>query len=42
MIYQIIWLFADDTAIFAIVHDVNTLSKELNDDLKEVNDDRVF
>ena len=29
-------LFADDT--FSVVHDVNTSDKELNDDLKKVND----
>ena len=29
-------LFADDT--FSVVHDVNTSAKELNDDLKKVND----
>ena len=31
-------LFADDTSIFSVVHDVNTSAKELNDDLKKVND----
>ena len=30
-------LFADDTSLFSVVHDVNT-SKELNNDLKKVND----
>ena len=28
-------LFADDTSIFSVVHDVNTSAKELNDDLKK-------
>ena len=31
-------LFVDDTSIFSVVHDVNTSAKELNDDLKNVND----
>ena len=31
-------LFVDDTSIFSVVHDVNTSAKELNDDLKKVND----
>ena len=31
-------LFADDTSLFSIVHDVNTSAKNLNDDLKKVND----
>ena len=31
-------LFADDTLLFSLVHDVNTSAKELNDDLKKVND----
>ena len=30
-------LFAGDT-LFSVVHDVNTSAKELNDDLKKVND----
>ena len=30
-------LFADDTSLFLVVHNVNT-AKELNDDLKKVND----
>ena len=30
-------LFADDTSLFSVVHNVNTSAKELNDDLKEVN-----
>ena len=30
--------FADDTSLFSVVHDVNTSAKELNDDLKKVND----
>ena len=28
-------LFADDTSLFSVVHDVNTSAKELNDDLKK-------
>ena len=31
-------LFADDTSLFSVVHDLNTSAKELNDDLKKVND----
>ena len=31
-------LFADDTSIFSIVHDVDLSSKQLNDDLKKVSD----
>ena len=31
-------LFADDTSLFSVVHDVNTSAKELDDDLKKVND----
>ena len=31
-------LFADDTSLFSVVHDVNTSAKELNDDLKKVDD----
>ena len=31
-------LFADDTSLFSVVHDLNTSAKELNDDLKIVND----
>ena len=30
--------FADDTSLSSVVHDVNTSAKELNDDLKKVND----
>ena len=30
-------LFADDTSLWSVVHDENTSAKELNDDLKEVN-----
>ena len=30
--------FAGDTSLFSVVHDVNTSAKELNDDLKNVND----
>ena len=31
-------LFADDTSLFSVVHDVNTSAKELNDHLKKVSD----
>ena len=31
-------LFADDTSVFSIVHDVDLSSKQLNDDLKKVSD----
>ena len=31
-------LFGDDASLFSVVHDVNTSAKELNDDLKKVND----
>ena len=31
-------LFADDTSLFSVVHDVSTSAKNLNDDLKKVND----
>ena len=31
-------LFANDTSLFSVVHDVNISSKELNDDLKKIND----
>ena len=31
-------LFADDTLLFSVIHDVNTSTKELNDDFKKVND----
>ena len=31
-------LFADDTSLCSVVQDVNTSAKELNDDLKKVND----
>ena len=31
-------LFADDTSLFLAVHDVSASAKELNDDLKKVND----
>ena len=30
-------LFADDTSLFSVVHDVNTSAEELNDDLKKIN-----
>ena len=29
---------ADDTALFSVVHDINTSAIELNSDLKKVND----
>ena len=31
-------LFTNDTSLFSVVHDVNATAKELNDDLKNVND----
>ena len=31
-------LFADDTFLFSVIHDVNTSVKELNDNLKKVNE----
>ena len=31
-------LFANDTSLCSVVQDVNTSAKELNDDLKKVND----
>ena len=31
-------VFADDTLLFSVVHYVNTSAKELNDDLKKIND----
>ena len=31
-------LFADDTSLFSVIHDVNASAKELSDDLKKVND----
>ena len=31
-------LFADETSLISVVHDVNTSAKELNDDLKNIND----
>ena len=31
-------IFADDTSLFSVVHDVNSSAKVLNDDLKKVND----
>ena len=30
--------FAGDKSLFSVVHDVNTSAKDLNDDLKKVND----
>ena len=31
-------LFADDTSLFSIVHDVNVSANDLNHDLKKIND----
>ena len=31
-------LFADETSLFSVVHDINTSSIELNSDLKKIND----
>ena len=31
-------LFDDNTSLFSVVHNVNTSAKELNDDLKKLND----
>ena len=31
-------LFADDTSIFSIVHNNNSSTKQLNDDLKKISD----
>ena len=31
-------LFTDDTSLFSVAHDVDISAKEINDDLKEVND----
>ena len=31
-------LFADDTSLFLVVHDINTSAIELNSDLKKIND----
>ena len=30
-------LFADDTSLFSVVHDVNASARELNDDQKKIN-----
>ena len=30
-------LFADDTSLFSVVHDINASARELNDDLKKIN-----
>ena len=30
-------IFADDTSLFSVVHDINTSARELNDDLKKIN-----
>ena len=29
-------LFADDTSLFSVVHDVNASAREINDDLKKI------
>ena len=31
-------LFADDTSLFSVVHDINTSTIELKSDLKKIND----
>ena len=31
-------LFTDDTSLFSVAHDVDISAKEINDDLKKVND----
>ena len=31
-------LFADDTSVFSIVHDIDSSTKQLNDDLKKISD----
>ena len=31
-------LFADDTSLFSIVHDPNTIANDLNNDLEKLND----
>ena len=31
-------IFTHDTSLFSVVHNVSTSAKELNDDLKKVND----
>ena len=31
-------IFADDTSVFSIVHDINSSTKQLNDDLKKISD----
>ena len=31
-------LFADDTSLFSVVHDINTSAIELSSDLKKIND----
>ena len=37
MAYRLM-LFADDTSLFSVVHDINTSTIELNSDLKKIND----
>ena len=34
-------LFADDTSLFSVVHDINTAAIELNSELKQINE-RAF
>ena len=34
---SIVKLFADDTSLFSVVHDINTSVKELNEDLNKIN-----
>ena len=34
---SIVKLFADDTSLFSVVHDINTTAKELNEDLNKIN-----
>ena len=31
-------IFADDTSIFSVVHDIDSSKKQLNDDLKKISD----
>ena len=31
-------LFADDTSVFSVVHDIDSCTKQLNDDLKKISD----
>ena len=36
-LYSNVKIFADDTSLFSVVHDVNASARELNDDLKKIN-----